>query len=114
MITDEMNNRLVFSPSRGITLFLKGLNPRNIGYLKTENGVTNYYKPEKEKDIFLKTNAWSICYELFKYFDGTIIITTSKRTYTITKHDALKYGEFLWFKEQGLEKKIYIPLKCFA
>lgn len=66
-----------------------------------------YYKQEDERNIFNKTNAWSINYTIFNLVDHTTY-ETLKYTYQIPKGRALEFGEILKF--DGTEKKIYIPL----
>ena len=85
---------------------------RRLGFLaKNENGVLSYYKHEKEKDVFRKTNAWSINYNVLQYLpdnNSMINIKSEQGIYRISKHKALEIGEFMFFKSSGIEKKIYV------
>ena len=66
---------------------------RRLGFLaKNENGILSYYKHEKEKDVFRKTNAWSINYNVLQYlpYDNSMInIKSEECIYRITKEKAL-------------------------
>ena len=85
---------------------------RRLGFLaKNENAVLSYYKHEKEKDVFRKTNAWSLNYNVLQYlpYDNSMInIKSEEYIYRITKEKALQVGEFMFFKSSGIEKKIYV------
>jgi hypothetical protein len=85
---------------------------RRLGFLaKNENGVLSYYKHEKEKDVFRKTNAWSINYNVLQYLpypNSMVNIKSEGAIYRISKQKALGIGEFMFFKSSGIEKKIYV------
>lgn len=88
---------------------------KNIGMLLKIKGSLCYFKNEKEQDVFHKTNAWSINYEVLKIAQqgdkgtGYIRYRSEDCIYEISVQDAIKYGDFLWFKTSGFEKKIYVP-----
>ena len=90
---------------------------RRLGFLaKNENAVLSYYKHEKEKDVFRKTNAWSLNYNVLQYlpYDNSMInIKSEEYIYRITKEKALQVGEFMFFKSSGIEKKIYVQKLFF-
>lgn len=85
---------------------------RRLGFLaKNENGILSYYKHEKEKDVFRKTNAWSINYNVLQYLpypNSMINIKSEQGIYRISKEKALQVGDFMFFKSSGIEKKIYV------
>ena len=85
---------------------------RRLGFLaNNENGVLSYYKHEKEKDVFRKTNAWSINYNVLQYLpypNSMVNIKSEGAIYRISKQKALGIGEFMFFKSSGIEKKIYV------
>ena len=85
---------------------------RRLGFLaKNENGILSYYKHEKEKDVFRKTNAWSLNYNVLQYLpnnNSMINIKSEQGIYRISKQKALEIGEFMFFKSSGIEKKIYV------
>lgn len=86
---------------------------RKLGFIKqNELGIISYYKHEKEKDVFRKTNAWSLNYNVLQYLpnDNSMInIKSELQIYRISKSKALECGEFMFFKKSGIEKKIYVP-----
>lgn len=67
-----------------------------------------YYKFEDERNIFQKTNSWSVNYTLFQAVDY-IVYETLKWYYQIPKIRAEEFGQVMQF--DGIEQKIYIPLK---
>jgi len=85
---------------------------RRLGFLaKNENAVLSYYKHEKEKDVFRKTNAWSLNYNVLQYLpypNSMINIKSEQGIYRISKEKALQVGDFMFFKSSGIEKKIYV------
>jgi len=85
---------------------------RRLGFLaNNESGVLSYYKHEKEKDVFRKTNAWSINYNVLQYLpypNSMINIKSEQGIYRISKEKALQVGDFMFFKSSGIEKKIYV------
>lgn len=78
-----------------------------IGRIKVGERNLLYYKWEDERNIFQKTEAWSINYVVFEQVDN-IIYETTKYSYTIPRQRAIEFGEVLKFNG---EKKIYIPIK---
>jgi hypothetical protein len=121
MTTTEQIN-MIYSDTQGSLYVLKSgavelsLNcekrTRKLGHFGTPpNGVLSYYKHEKEKDVFRKTNAWSINWNVIQYLpsDSSMInIKSEGGIYRISKEKALKMGEFMFFKNAGIEKKIYV------
>ena len=85
---------------------------RRLGFLaNNESGVLSYYKHEKEKDVFRKTNAWSLNYNVLQYLpnnNSMINIKSEQGIYRVSKQKALEIGEFMFFKSSGIEKKIYV------
>jgi len=75
-----------------------------------KNGKYSFFKEEEERHRYKKADAWSIPYSLLTKLDGTLNIRTEKGVYRIKAADALKYGDFLHFKNTGIEKKMYIPV----
>lgn len=98
-------NKEIILKSQGRTKFL--------GWIHKKGDVISYYKDEKEKDTFLKLDAWSIPDVIFQLINGMINIRTSKGIYRISKSDASLVREYLHFKRSGIETKVYIPKKHF-
>ena len=110
MDIDNNGNRMIISSSGGITLLLKGQRPKNIGSISFDGECTNYVKDDKESQIFRKNNSWSLCSEVLKYVNGTVTIKTKLYDYKISIEDIKVFGTYLWFLNQGYERKIYVPL----
>ena len=92
---------------------------RGIGCIarNKQNKSLSYYKEDREHEIFRKNNSWSINWNILKFLpkpESTINILTEKCIYRITKQTAMNIGSFLYFKEQGIEKKFYIPKESFT
>jgi hypothetical protein len=85
---------------------------RRMGYIETraEEPKRVWHKSEDEKQVHRKTNSWSIPYWIMEHVDG-IAFKTKKTTYFITKKDAMRNGQFLYFQQTGYEKKLYIGLE---
>ena len=108
---DIQGNKITYE-NGNLYLSLKKDNiKRNIGSVKFhKDGNILYVKQEKEDGRFKKNDSWSINYYVLSKVDYVMYVTT-KAVYKITKSDALKLGDFLWFKKTGYERKIYIPVK---
>ena len=108
---DTNGNQFSIDLKGNTTIVLAGENKRvrKIGQFVKTNNVINFFKTENESDTFIKTNAWSIPYALFKFIEGTINIRTEIGIYRISKEEAIQYGSFLHFKDSGYEQKYYIP-----
>jgi len=90
-------------------LFLyQGQRKLAIGKIVSHNGELIYSKPEKEKDVFRKLNAWSIPYEIIKRVDR-ITLFTKENIYRIETAKIHNNSMFLHFKKTGFELKVYIP-----
>lgn len=83
--------------------------PKCIGRIAVGSNNILYTKFEDEKNIFRKTNAWSINYQVLKHVDH-VHYETRTHDYHINKERVLEYGKFLHFSETT-EKKIYVPLE---
>lgn len=91
---------------------------RKIGWIaRNTDGVISYYKEDEEKNVFRKTDAWSINFNVFKFLPSehsTINIKTEKAIYRISKGRAMEVGSFLHFKQSGIELKFYISREFFT
>jgi hypothetical protein len=110
--TDDSGSLKVLGTGEVVLRLNSEKRTRRLGFLaKNENAVLSYYKHEKEKDVFRKTNAWSLNYNVLQYlpYDNSMInIKSEEYIYRITKEKALQVGEFMFFKSSGIEKKIYV------
>lgn len=84
---------------------------RNIGRIihNKKDQKLQYVKHEENKDIFRANESWYIPYYIVLNVDYIQYITEDT-DYRITAEKAADVGSFLWFKEAGFEKKIYVPL----
>lgn len=86
---------------------------RNIGCIAPDKrNMTSYFKQEKEKDVYHKLDAWSLNWSVVSWLpddQSTINIKSETAIYRITKAYAILCGKFLYHKQSGIEKKIYIP-----
>ena len=84
---------------------------RRIGKIVHDNGTLVYSKHEDEKDIFQKTNAWSIPYEIVERVHR-VTYHTKKKVYRINTQTVKEIGKFFHFKKSSssIELKIYVPL----
>lgn len=110
---DEVGNVLTFKEDR-FRLHLKINNyVLRLGWCRYHENLKVYSKKESEDGIFRKNNSWSIPYTILTHFDKYDIVSyfTPSTIYIISVADAKKHGKFMYFKQSGYEKKIYIPLK---
>ena len=111
--TDEYGN-VFCCRNRKITLQLKSENRvRNIGELIIYRGAVIYKKFESEKQIFRKTNSWSLPKQIFNKVDG-IWFYTNKNNYKILTKDVKEHVKYFHFCDTGYEFKIYIPLDIWS
>lgn len=105
---------IVIDPNRKLILTLNSDGKRrNIGviaYDKKKN--IGYFKEEKEKDVYHKMDAWSLNWSVISWLPSdhcTINIKSETAIYRITKSYAVACGQFLYHKQSGIEKKLYVP-----
>lgn len=79
-----------------------------IGHVLVGDNNVLYSKFEDERNIFRKTNSWSINYTILNNVD-LIHYETLSHDYTIPKHRAFEFGEFFHFQDTT-ELKVYVPL----
>ena len=110
--TDDSGSLKVLGTGEVVLQLNSEKRTRRLGFLaNNESGVLSYYKHEKEKDVFRKTNAWSINYNVLQYLpypNSMINIKSEQGIYRISKEKALQVGDFMFFKSSGIEKKIYV------
>jgi len=111
-LTDNHGNRLTCDIHLHLYLSLvTETRTRNIGRVYAlPDGELIYEKHDDEKHVFKKNNSWSIHYEILKRVNY-VKVMTRKCKYWIKTEDAMSRGTFLHFRDQGMEKKKYIPLK---
>lgn len=70
-------------------------------------------KRNKEKHLFRKNNSYGFNEYLIKTsktFDNVKLIDDNG-TYVFPKNTILEKGKYLFFKEQGFEKQLFLPLE---
>ena len=90
--TDDSGSLKVLGTGEVVLRLNSEKRTRRLGFLaNNENGVLSYYKHEKEKDVFRKTNAWSINYNVLQYLpnnNSMINIKSEQGIYRINKQKA--------------------------
>jgi len=107
--TDKNGRQIIYKPEEGGRVFIDiDGEIRCIGHILLGQNNILYTKFEDEKNIFRKTNAWSINYTILQNVDD-IHYETRTHDYVITKQRALEFGQFFHF-EDTTELKVYVPL----
>ena len=110
----DKNSRLYINDYKRVHLTI-GSRKKIIGRIIQEDKYKIYFKTEKLEDRFKKTNAWSLNYALLDWLDGDdvvqIKIKRSSLIYWLTVKECITFGSFLWFKDSGIERKLYIELE---
>ncbi len=79
--------------------------------------INIYRKNVKLKNIFQKTNSIGFCYKLLTLLPKNcriiINIIENKTEYHINVKNAILKGSFLFFKEEGFEKQLFVSLSNF-
>ena len=74
-------------------------------------------KRDPSKHLFRKFNAYGFSYDVMKqgsrYFDK-IEVNTGFETLQTTREYLLKHGKYLHFKQNDLERQIFLPLEDFG
>ena len=111
---DKYGNEVSIGETGNIFLKLKSEDrTRDIGTLKIVEDKVYYLKISKEKYIFLKLNAWGINEFILNKLqeNDIVIIKTEKKTYESTIKNILENSQYYFFKKQGFEKQIFLPLE---
>jgi hypothetical protein len=112
---DDLGNYLL-KEDNSIKLYLKKESKTKIiGFYDEKTNI--YRKNVKIKNIFQKTNSIGFCYKLLTLLPKNcriiINIIESKTEYHINLKNAMLKGSFLFFKEKGFEKQLFVPLYNF-
>jgi uracil-DNA glycosylase len=108
--TDRNGKKLIYKPDDGGRIYLDiDGDLRCLGAILLGNSNILYHKYEDAKNVFRKTNAWSINHTVLSGVD-TVVYETLTHDYCITKERALEFGEFFHFQDTT-ELKVYVPLK---
>ena len=116
VLKDEVGNNItaIRQNSDMIQIELKLLSEkysRKIGYVDTSSN-TFVVKRERSKHLHYKSNSYGFNYRVIK--DGKrfdkVMLHDEYGEYVIPKEVILNHGRFLFFKEEGFEKQIFLPL----
>jgi hypothetical protein len=109
--TDVQGNKLEYIETNLFLTLASDNRRRNIGTITIHpDRKILYTKHETDDGIFKKSNAWSIHNYILHNVDYITYFTETK-IYKITADNAKTHGKYLFFKQQGYELKIYVPLK---
>ncbi len=106
-LVDQNNNS--YSIAEDTRIFLRKHNTREdicLGKILVGERNLIYYKFEDERNIYQKTQAWSINYSVFEQVD-LVHYETLKYNYTIPRVRAEEFGEIISYQN---EKKLYVPI----
>ena len=111
-VHDEFGNKLTVVDNT-IYLMLKGDNKkRQIGRLNTSAKILSL-KRDRERHLHYKSNSYGFNYQIIK--QGTkfnkVLIADNEFNYLIPKEELLEMGKFMYFKQQGFEKQIFVKLE---
>lgn len=115
-IKDECGNAIITSHLEGqINIELKLMSERRsrkVGYVDTQKKIFVISR-ERDKHMHCKSNSYGFNHRIIsaaKTFD-TVRLIDSFGIYDIPKNIILSHGKFLFFKQQGFEKQIFLPLQ---
>lgn len=114
-IDDEGGNKLRVQQNDKLTvltLLLKGDKPRKIGTV-TKSTRTIQMKRRKDIHLFRKGNAYGFCYYVLNNQTSIDYVSLSDELnhWKVPVKFILDNGKFLFFKEQGFEKQIFLSLE---
>lgn len=108
--TDSNGKSLTYKPEEEGKIYLDiDGSVRCLGRILLGNRNILYHKMEDERNIFRKTDAWSINAVVAKNVD-TVWYETMTHDYTITKQRIEEFGQYFHF-ENTTELKLYVPRK---
>lgn len=84
---------------------------RRLGYIRPAQRILELER-NRSRHLHQKSNSYGLNYELIKQstrFD-TIRIIDEFGVYDLPKDIALSNGKFLFFKQEGFERQLFIPL----
>lgn len=115
---DGFGNVLSCDEAGNLTITNSNGSTRSIGMLTPIDGDPIkgfiYSKSVSEKHIFRKNNSFSINDYILRNIGERGLVQYSmgggKMFYTIEAEFALEIGSYLWFKDEGFEKQVFVPL----
>ena len=115
LIQDNHGNVIIVENNKKrISVYLRLASERHrrlVGHIDPKN-LTLHIERDLSKHLLNKANAFGINYTLLeksKTFNYVCLHETdTDRIYLFDKHWAIDNGQFLFFKEQGFEKQIFL------
>jgi len=113
---DGFGNKIICNPPEfSVILKLNTGKKRTIGKLvKYSDKVYFVIKRDKSKHLLRKANSWGLNDSVVQALsDDCHIILNEKggSTYYIPVKSVKENGSYLWFKNQGFERQIFVELK---
>lgn len=111
-ISDEYGNKII---RNYLVMFIQlkaERRRRRVGTIDIKGRVLIVHR-NKKKHLHRKSNSYGFNFEILskaKSFDK-IMLTDDNGTYLMDRMEMVKNGKFLFFKQQGFEKQIFIPIK---
>jgi hypothetical protein len=113
---DQYGNYFEVEENKGwltVSIKLQDTKIREVGKVNLKERIIEI-KRDKAKHLFRKNNSYGFNEHLIKTaktFDK-IKLTDDGGTYIFPKSEILEKGKYLFFKEQGFEKQLFLPLEA--
>jgi len=113
MIVDDFNNK-IYREHSVIYLVLSANNKRRkLGIIDFKKETFNVHR-NYDRHLLKKNNSFGFNVSLLetaKIFNKVVLTTNKKEVFVIPVDFILKKGEYLFFKQQGFEKQIFLKLE---
>jgi len=113
MLVDSIGNRIYREEDNLYLLLQSEVVPRKLGEIDSYNKTLTTYR-EYDKHLFRKTNSFGFNSNLLEtatLFNKIILNTDRDEAFVIPVSYILENGEYLFFRQQGFEKQIFIKLE---
>jgi hypothetical protein len=111
-VQDEYGNKLAVVNSTIYLILKDDKKKRQIGRLNLA-ARTLTMKRDRNKHLHYKSNSYGFNYQIIK--QGTkfnkILIADNEHNYLVPKEEMLEMGKFMYFKQQGFERQIFVKLE---
>lgn len=95
-----------------LRLFIRAENKERKLGLISKQSRTLFINRDRTKHLHYKSNSYGFNYMLLndaQAFD-VVVLRDDVATYRVPREQLLKHGEFLYFKQQGFERQIFVTL----
>jgi hypothetical protein len=112
---DENGNRLVVYPDGAIKLYLVSGITRYIGKVYSNKDRVCYFSEGQSYHQSNKTPSIGVYWAILEALpdDSVVRLRWDGKNYSISAKKAKIYGEFLWFRPQGFDRQLFIPISEF-